>query len=99
MRDFWFVSVIVLIVWNTLYAYRAIWDLNKCEDKIATISNNLDLILVYILACNFAGVSVLTKSSLTFVYILFFIINELSFMFKVSEYRYFRFNTLKEKEE
>ena len=59
MRDFIFVCIVVLLIWNLSHAYKGIWDLTRCSDEIATWRNIFDLILNYVFASYFAIIAAL----------------------------------------
>ena len=80
MRDFIFVCIVVLLIWNLSHAYKGIWDLTRCSDEIATWRNIFDLMLNYVFASFFAIIAALEEHALPA--IILFILNEGMFMLK-----------------
>ena len=89
MRDFIFVCIVVLLIWNLSHAYKGIWDLTRCSDEIATWRNIFDLMLNYVFASFFAIIAALEEHA--WIYVILFMFNEGLFMLKISKYNYLRF--------
>lgn len=86
MLSLGFIFFITMSLWNTFYGYRAIWELHKCSDEVATTRNFLDICIKFFLAEGMIGYALTEDSSLVLMYGVFAVFNQISYIITYSKY-------------